>query len=519
MLFLDGKALIGFHTFAILIRLRTGTVNVTNGSTTVTGNQSTEWEPAMNGRTITIGATTMTIDAVTWTATEESQGYSRELTLTEPWAGATASGVRYEIERNTPNWEAMGDFQNQMATYGPIVLDAPPAETVSVTANEGVVRAMLRKSGDTYYLFAVRQTEYGEVVADPGVTFTLSGVTPGTVTVLEESRSLTPSGATISDEFDANEVHIYSFKASGGAPGALTINVEPGTSHAVGRDTWFYATGYQGTDSTFVWDFGDGWTGQGIIPLHRYRFPGVYTVTLTETDASGNEYVATETVTITGTAREVGPKAAGPVVWYKFEGNGNDSSGNDLHGTVTGAAYAAGVSGSCLDTTSGAYMTVGDDDALDGFANGMTISFWAKASDSQLLENVVYKRNSYRAQFQYYSPLYTANAYFYTAGGSAFTRARSSTPFCDGRWRHFLFVYNYGDQNVDSVDPNYMAVYVDGLLHNWAVANGSPNDHTAPGAVAATANDLYIGRNAYWQSTFSRLHRRRDDMGPAAVGR
>lgn len=286
---------------------------------------------------------------------------------------------------------------------------------------------------------------------------------------------------------------LYEFP-SGGA--ALTINVEPGTSHAVGRDTWFYATGYQGTDSTFVWDFGDGWTGQGIIPLHRYRFPGVYTVTLTETDASLNEYVATETVTITGTAREVGPKAAGPVVWYKFEGNGNDSSGNDLHGTVTGAAYAAGVSGSCLDTTSGAYMTVGDDDALDGFANGMTISFWAKASDSQLLEYVVQKRNSYHAYFAYYSPLYTANAFFYTAGGSTSTRARSSTPFCDGRWRHFLFVYNYGDQNVDSVDPNYMAVYVDGLLHIWTDASGSPREHTAPGPVAATDNDLYIGRNA-----------------------
>ena len=44
--------------------------------------------------------------------------------------------------------------------------------------------------------------------------------------------------------------------------------------------------------ATFRWDFGDGTTGEGATPLHRYRSAGTYTATLVVTDAAGRESAA-----------------------------------------------------------------------------------------------------------------------------------------------------------------------------------------------------------------------------------
>lgn len=41
-------------------------------------------------------------------------------------------------------------------------------------------------------------------------------------------------------------------------------------------------------DATFVWDFGDGTTGEGILVSHVYETPGSYNTTLTVTDSDGN---------------------------------------------------------------------------------------------------------------------------------------------------------------------------------------------------------------------------------------
>jgi len=41
---------------------------------------------------------------------------------------------------------------------------------------------------------------------------------------------------------------------------------------------------------SYLWDFGDGKTGNGVTPSHVYERPGVYTVTLVVTDNNGNTY-------------------------------------------------------------------------------------------------------------------------------------------------------------------------------------------------------------------------------------
>jgi PKD repeat protein len=42
-----------------------------------------------------------------------------------------------------------------------------------------------------------------------------------------------------------------------------------------------------GQVATYVWNFGDGTTGNGIVGDHRYAAPGKYPVTLTVTDNAG----------------------------------------------------------------------------------------------------------------------------------------------------------------------------------------------------------------------------------------
>jgi len=49
--------------------------------------------------------------------------------------------------------------------------------------------------------------------------------------------------------------------------------------------------------TSWVWDFGDGWAGAGQNPTHTYENPGIYTVSLTATNAAGydtetkNDYI------------------------------------------------------------------------------------------------------------------------------------------------------------------------------------------------------------------------------------
>src|SRR5262249_40148547 len=56
-----------------------------------------------------------------------------------------------------------------------------------------------------------------------------------------------------------------------------------------------------GGPGNFTWDYGDGSTGSGTSSSHQYAIPGVYTVTVTETDPNtGLTTSATLTITVHG---------------------------------------------------------------------------------------------------------------------------------------------------------------------------------------------------------------------------
>lgn len=55
-------------------------------------------------------------------------------------------------------------------------------------------------------------------------------------------------------------------------------------------------------DVTVTWDFDDGATADGLTATHTYEYGGEYTVTVTATDADGNDEVNFATVKVTGPA-------------------------------------------------------------------------------------------------------------------------------------------------------------------------------------------------------------------------
>ncbi len=61
-------------------------------------------------------------------------------------------------------------------------------------------------------------------------------------------------------------------------------------SGTVGIAVMFNGSGSYDTDGTiasYMWDFGDGSTGTGVMPMHTYSAAGTYTVTLTVADDEG----------------------------------------------------------------------------------------------------------------------------------------------------------------------------------------------------------------------------------------
>ena len=92
-----------------------------------------------------------------------------------------------------------------------------------------------------------------------------------------------------------------------GIPPVVIINISGNFS--VNETIVFNASGSYDIDGfivSYIWDFGDGDTGSGISPVHVYKQPGEYTVTLVITDNNGTTYSKSVIVNVSYEIEELG---------------------------------------------------------------------------------------------------------------------------------------------------------------------------------------------------------------------
>jgi PKD repeat protein len=75
--------------------------------------------------------------------------------------------------------------------------------------------------------------------------------------------------------------------------GLVAINDSP---TELGSVTNFTATVETGTNITYTWEFGDDTFGSSQFTTHVYAAAGVYTATVTATNAVSDEYATTEVI-------------------------------------------------------------------------------------------------------------------------------------------------------------------------------------------------------------------------------
>ncbi len=79
--------------------------------------------------------------------------------------------------------------------------------------------------------------------------------------------------------------------------GSANFTFSP-TDPQVDDDVFFNASSSTLSSGTFSWDFGDGTSGSGVTPVHRFSRARTYTITLTVVNALGQSATISKTVTV-----------------------------------------------------------------------------------------------------------------------------------------------------------------------------------------------------------------------------
>lgn len=131
----------------------------------------------------------------------------------------------------------------------------------------------------------------------------------------------------------------------------------------------------------------------------------------------------------------------GLVAWYRFEGNVNDSSGNNYTGTPTNITYGTGKLGQDAVFNGGtSYITVpGLTGNLPSGTTPRTVSFWAKPSSTASHGDIVSWGSNYTAGHRF-SVLMQAGGRLDLIGQS--DDHTSNYYFSAGQWTHVTVTFN-----------------------------------------------------------------------------
>jgi hypothetical protein len=172
----------------------------------------------------------------------------------------------------------------------------------------------------------------------------------------------------------------------------------------------------------------------------------------------------------------------GPMVWYKFDGNANDSSGNGKNATLNGSpAYVTGKSGNAINL-SGSSQYVSMPGGIISGLNNFTIATWVKITTLSTWSRI-FDFGTGTTVNMFLTPQSGNGVRFaITTGGSGNEqRINGSSALATGTWVHVAV----------TLSGNTGTLYVNG-----AAAGTNTNMTLRPSSLGTTGNN-YIGRSQY----------------------
>jgi hypothetical protein len=125
----------------------------------------------------------------------------------------------------------------------------------------------------------------GNSLQRSGSGFVAGVPTPGSYGGGAISNSSQDSGDSQSDQTSSSTQQVQVSVTSAGGPAAISAGIEADAESMVGGGEFFTGEAFSSTGAVlsgarFIWNFGDGTTGEGARVFHTYDYPGQYEVVL-----------------------------------------------------------------------------------------------------------------------------------------------------------------------------------------------------------------------------------------------
>ncbi len=165
------------------------------------------------------------------------------------------------------------------------------------------------------------------------------------------------------------------------------------------------------------------------------------------------------------------------LVWYPFNSDAKDASGNGFHGTVNGAQLIADpqIPGNSVYYFDGVddYINIGDSSGLK-LSNNFTLEAWVNLENLEDYGMVINKEGEYELYFSNTEYIY----YAFNNSSPGWASTSSNIPVDLKTWTHIVLTFENGD----------IKVYKNGVLHHTYNGSGTISGDKFP-----DFNDLRIG--------------------------
>ncbi len=330
----------------------------------------------------------------------------------------------------------------------------------------------------------------GDVVSEPDETFQVTLLAPANATINRGQAT----GTILNDE-GLPAISIADASVAEGNSGTANLTFAVTLSSAgLNPVTVSYATG--GGTATAGTDYQ---AAAGMLTIPAGSTSGTIAVTVIGDTASEPTETFTVMLSAPTNATLARSLAAGTltnddgttglVAAFGFDqGTGGtllDSSGNALHGTISGAAWAAGRTGGALRFDGvNDWVTVNDHTLLD--ITRMTLSAWVRPSVNTPWTTVIMKETPGGLGYALYANDDASRPAGYVQIGGVDRPVTGTAAVSTAAWTHLAVTY----------DGANMRMYVNGALVRTVAQTGTP---------VASAEPLRIGGNASWGEYFTGL--------------